>query len=109
MSYHFKIEIIYFGTMVSMNGLFSTLTISLCIRYLRKNLKSHKLSCIVIKDICVFSRFIMVLLNDHRCYILLMLMFSKNNVLCHIRRTGGCCAIFVECTAYYCDLLLLGY
>ena len=31
LSYCFKIEIIYIGTLVSMNDLFSTLTTSLCI------------------------------------------------------------------------------
>ena len=36
---------------------------------------------------------------------LLILIFCKN-VLCHIGRTGGRCAIFVECTANYCDELL---
>ena len=41
-------------------------------------------------------------------YILLILMFCKNEVLCHIRRGGGCCAIFAKCTAYCCDTLLLG-
>ena len=32
----------------------------------------------------------------------------KDNVLCHIRRTGRRCAVFVECTAYSCDELLFG-
>ena len=39
-------------------------------------------------------------------YTLLIPMFCKNNVLHHIKRTGGCYAIFVECTAYCCDQLL---
>ena len=39
LSYYFKIEIIYIGTLVSMNDLFSTLATSLCIRYLSSNLK----------------------------------------------------------------------
>ena len=39
LSYCFKIEIIYIGTLVSMNDLFSAMTTSLCIRYLSNNLK----------------------------------------------------------------------
>ena len=36
---YFKIEIIYIGILVSMDDVFSTLTTSLCIRYLSNNLK----------------------------------------------------------------------
>ena len=39
----------------------------------------------------------------------LILVLRKNNVLSHIRRTGGRCTIFVECTAYCCDELLFVY
>ena len=39
-------------------------------------------------------------------YTLLIPMFCKINVLHHIKRTGGCYAIFVECTAHCCDELL---
>ena len=60
-------------------------------------------SCVVISNIYVSSRFIMALYDT-----LLILIFCKN-VLCHIGRTGGRCAIFVECTAYYCDELFWGY
>ena len=41
-------------------------------------------------------------------YDTLMILIFCNNVLCHIRRTGGHCAIFVECTAYCCDEMLFG-
>ena len=39
LSYYFKMEIIYIGTLVSMNDLFSTWTTSLWLRYLSNNLK----------------------------------------------------------------------
>ena len=39
LSYYFKIEIIYIGTLVSMNDLFSTMTTSLYICYLSSSLK----------------------------------------------------------------------
>ena len=39
LSNYFKIKIIYIGALVSMNDMFSTLTTSLCIRYLGNNLK----------------------------------------------------------------------
>ena len=55
----------------------------------------NKFSCVIISNICVFSRFIIVFLNYHRCII----HYCKNNVLRHIR-TRGRSANFVECNAY---------
>ena len=72
LSYYFKIKIIYIGTLVSMNGLFSTWTTSLCIHYLSNNLKksSWVMSFPVLSlQIFVFLLNFMTLLNDHRCMI----------------------------------------
>ena len=61
LSYYFKIEIIYIGTLVSMKDLVSTLRTSLCISYLSNNLKKiftgHEFSCVIISNICVSSQF----------------------------------------------------
>ena len=61
-----------------------------------------------ISNICVSSQFYDTFKCSQMYYTLLILIFCKI-VLCQIRRTGGRCAIFVECTAYCCDELILGY
>ena len=68
----------------------------------------HEFSCVVISNICVSSQFYDTFKLSHMYDTLLILIFCKN-VLCHIRRTGDRCAIFVECTAYCCDELLFRY
>ena len=73
LSYYFKVEIIYIGTVASMDDLLSALTTSLCILYLSDNQKKSfwvmSFRVLSAQIFVRFSRFIMVLLNDHRCFI----------------------------------------
>ena len=70
----------------------------------------HEFSCVVISNICVYYQFYDTFKGSQIYDILLILIFCKN-VVCHIRRTFGRCAFFVEytSTAYCCDELLFGY
>ena len=62
----------------------------------------HEFSCVAISNIYVSSQFYDTFECLQMYDTLLILIFCKI-VLCHIRRTGGRCAIFVECSAYRCD------